>query len=256
MLNLTMLHFALLLCAWQAPPAEAIVQRAADRQKAQDEKGWTYTFKEEKENYRAEKNGELKLESTEAFEIVMLEGETYRKLVLVDGRPLDAKRQRQVQEEMERERTKRKQRSLRRIRRSVNIGGLPQVLRLFDVKVAGEETVRGRAAWKVEAEPKPGLKPANPDDRNAMNTRRVYWFDQESGAELKARHDYVRETNGFQPGTQIEMEFAPVGEAWLMDRLVFRFDLKAMAVVRARGEARHRYYDYQRFAAESVLTTP
>lgn len=251
-----MFPFAFLMMALEAPSAEATVRRAHDLQVAQNQKGWTYTYKEEKENYRAEKGGELKLESTEAFEIIMLEGETYRKLVLVDGKPLDAKRQRQVDEEMDRERTKRKKRSLRRITRSVRIGGLEEVLRLFDLKAAGEESISGRKAWRVEAEPKTGMKPANKADENAMNTRRTFWFDQETGAELRSEHEYLRATNGFQPGSRVEMEFGRVGEAWLIERLVFRFDLKAMAVVRARGEVRHRFFDYKRFAAESVLTTP
>jgi hypothetical protein len=86
-----------------------------------------------------------------------------------------------------------------------------------------------------------------------LNTRRTLWFDQTDGVEIKTVTLYTKTTDGFQPGTELETQFANSNGLWLADNLVFRFNLKAMAVVRIQGEARHRFYDYKLFQTDSKL---
>ncbi|MBM3783800.1 MAG: hypothetical protein FJW30_05530 [Acidobacteria bacterium] len=232
---------ALLLLA--ADPAN-LIRKAIEAGELQSAKEWTFTWREEVEDRRPNAPN-----SVETFEVIMLEGENYRKLVLVNGQPLDAKRQMQVDQDMAKERDKRKKRSFGTIRRSVRSTSLETLQKLFDCKLAGED-VQG---IRIDCEPKPGYKAANKDERDALSMRSSVWFDKSEGVERKRLDHFVRAANGFQPGSEIEVEYAKFGEAWLPSSLRFRYDLKAMTVVRVRGEKVYRYFDYRRFQVESTL---
>gem|GEM_PF-2033340 len=235
----------LLLVLSAAPEANELFNSAIAARKAQAEK--KFTFREDIEQVRQSGS------TIETFDVIMLEGENYRKLILIDGKPLDAKRQKQVNEDMEKTRAARQRPSFRSIRRTVKIGDLADIQRLFDCKVAGEEVVGGRKTWRVEAEPKSGIKPANKQDQNFLATRRTLWFDQEEGINIKMLTLYIRDANGFQPGSELEVAFTKVNSTWLPETYHFRFHLKALVVVSARGEVHHRFYDCKLFQTESNL---
>lgn len=244
-----MLALTLLLLA-AGPSPESLFEAAMARHQAQSTKKFTY--REELEQWRTAKDGTLKLNSAKTFDVIMLEGDNYRKLILIDGKPLEAKLQKKVDEDLEKTRSTRR-RSLRSITRTLSTGGLGDIPRLFTLNLSGEELLNGRKTWRVEATPNPNYKPANKEEENLRNTTRTYWFDQADGIDIKSRIVYTKATNGFQPGTEIEVNLANINGAWLTETLFFRFDLKAMAVMKAKGEARHRYLDYKLFEAESKL---
>ncbi|MBY0502324.1 MAG: hypothetical protein K2X03_00340 [Bryobacteraceae bacterium] len=242
--------FALLLLSLlsEVPQPEALVRQAMAAKEAQQSKNWQFTWREDEEQRPL--NGAVRAST---YDVIMLEGETYRKKILVNGQPLDAKEQQRVDEDLAKTRAERQKRGRRAFTRTVSFGGLEELIPLFDLRLAGEETVGGRPAWKVIAEPKPNLKPKTPKETAALNSRRTLWFCQKEGVELQRLDQFLRATNGFQPGSEIEMQFGKMGEAWLIERLILRYRLKAMAVVRGQGETHYRYSNYQRFTAESTL---
>lgn len=244
-----MLALTLLLLA-AGPSPESLFESAKARHEAQSTKRFTY--REELEQWATAKDGTLKLNSTKTFEVIMLEGDNYRKLTLIDGKPLEAKLQKKVDEDLEETRTARR-RSFKSITRTLSSGALSDIPRLFSLSLIGEEFINGRKTWRVEATPNPSCKPANKEEEKLRNTTRTYWFDQADGIDIKSRIVYTKTTNGFQPGTEIEVNLSSVNGSWLADTLFFRFDLKAMAVMKAKGEARHRFFDYKLFEAESKL---
>lgn len=240
-----LLPIVLWLAAEPPTPADLVRKAIAARERQQE---WQFTWREDVEQRRKGQPPEIT-----TYEVIMLEGETYRKKVLVDGQPLSAQEQARVDADLSKTRDQRRKRGLRRITRSVQLGGLDELTGLFDLSTARAETIAGRPAWRVEATPKVGLKPSDKKEEAALNTRRTIWFDQEEGAELMRRDHFLRATNGFQPGSEIEMQFGKVGEAWVIERLLLRYHLKALARMNVRGETHHRFYNYQRFTAESTL---
>ena len=243
----------LLFASEQAPTSSELIRKAIAASESQQSKDLKYTYREDHEQFQLNKQNQMSLTSRKTYDVIMLEGENYRKLILVDGKPLDEKLQKKVDEDLEKTRARRKKRSIRTITRTVRTGGLEEVEKLFNARVTGEETLNGRKAWRIEAEPKPGIKTTNKDELNALNTRRTFWIDQQEGRELRRKTEFLRPTNGFQPGSEIDMTFQKVGEAWLIDNILFRFDLKAMAVMRGRGESRNKFYDYRLYQTDSRL---
>jgi len=237
-----------------APSAETLLRNAIAAEKAQAGKGWRFTFREEEDKLTVDKNGKPLPESHSTYDNIMLEGDLYRKLILIDGKPPDAKLQKKIAAEIEKERAARRAHPAQTGRHTVMVGDLDHIARLCDSKATGQEQVSGRMAWRIESLPKAGYKPLDKDEEKFLSARRVTWIDKEEGVAIKYLEVFIRPAAGLQPGSEIEREFGKHGEAWLPDRLILRYDLKLYAVVRGRGESRYRYYDYKKFDVESKIT--
>ncbi len=244
------------LFAQSAPPAPSeLIARAIAAQNAQSARGWKYTYREDHEEQQLDKNGKPDgPPSTKTYDHIMLEGENYSKLILIDGKPLDAKTQKKVDADLEKTRAERRGKHLLSMHRTVSVGGLDLLPRLFDNKVTGEETMSGRKTWRMESEPKSGYKPANKQEEEIMSSRRVNWFDQEDGFPIKETTIYVRATNSFQPGTIFDLDFLKIGDDWLPGDFTMHVDLKMLPGIHGRVESRQRYSDYKRFSVDSTLT--
>ena len=239
-----------------APPdANELIRAALAARKAQNEHGWKFTYKEDYLQTDFDKNGKVEGKKLKTFDVIMLEGDNYRKLILIDGQPLDEKTQKKVDQDLEKARAERhKHSTLRTLVRSWSVAGLEDLEGLFDNRVVGEETVRDRKAWRVESEPKKDHKPANKQEEQIMGARRTTWFDEAEGIELKSDIEYLRPVEGMQPGSHDITEFTKIGDAWLVDTIVMKVDFKALGLIHARGESRYHYYDYKRFEVESKIT--
>jgi hypothetical protein len=252
----------LLLCALlrptlaqdAVPSPESLLQRAIEAQKAQEGKGWTFTWREDEDIFPADKNGKpLGKSYRHTYENIMLEGDNYRKLVLVDGKPPDPKMQRKIDAEMEKERAGRKAHpGYRHSSNTIHYGDTATLERLFDNKVAGEEVVSGRKTWRIESEPKAGRKPASQEEEELMAWRSTTWYDQQDGMLLKSLHVLIRAMNIYRPGTEMEMEWGKHGDARLLDRQNHPYSMKAI-LDSAQGVPRYRYYDYKKFQVESRI---
>ena len=60
--------------AQAVPSPEELIRRANAAEKAQDERGWKYTFREDHTQSQIDKNGEAGPPSTDTYEHIMLEG--------------------------------------------------------------------------------------------------------------------------------------------------------------------------------------
>jgi hypothetical protein len=241
------------LIAQDAPPTPgSLIARTIAVMKAQEERGWKYTYREDRTESEIDKNGQAQSPVTRTYEHIMLEGENYTKLILVDGKPLDPKTQQKVDRDLANERANRQKHRFT-FHREISLGDLDVLERLFDNRVTREETVLDRKAWRVESDPKPGYKPANKEEDQILAARRVNWFEEQDGARIRDIQTFVRAVNGFQPGSTIQTDYVKSGDAWLPGTLTLRIDLKVMSVVHARGETTQRYYDYKRFTVESTL---
>ncbi len=235
------------------PSAETLLRNAIAAEKAQNAKDWKFTWREDEDKFPSDKNGKPLPESHRTFDNIMLEGEVYRKLILIDGKPPGEKLQKKIDSDMEKERAARRAHPAAATgRHEVRVGDLDQIARMCDSKVTGEEMASGRMTWRVESLPKAGYKPADKDEEKFLSARRVRWFDAQDGVAIKYLEVFLRPIASFQPGSEIAREFGKHGEAWLPDRLILRYDMKLYGVVRGRGEARYRFYDYKMFVAEST----
>ena len=227
-------------------------------QKAQDDKGWKFTWREDYEQIDIDKNGKIFGKNLYTYDMIMLEGYNYKKLILINEKPLDEKTQKRVDQEVAKERANRKDHSSpRRLVRTWSMSTIADLEHLFDNRLIGEETVSGRKAWRVESEPKKDHKPANKTEDQIMGARRVTWFDQEEGFEIKHEIIFERAVEGNQPGTVYTVLFGKVGETWLPVQEDHKVEFKALgSIIHAWGEHHFRMYDYKRFEVETKIKVP
>jgi hypothetical protein len=233
------------------PTAQSLLAKAISIEKTQAAE--KFAFREDEERSTVDKNGKALAPSRRTYDNIMLEGEVYRKLILIEGKPPDAKRQKQIDSDMERERTLRRADTAATGRHAVRSGDLAEIARMCNSTVTGQELVSGRMAWRVESLPRPGYKPANQEEAKFLNARRVTWFDSQEGAAVKFLEVFVRATAGLLPGTEIERVLGKHGDAWVKDSLDWRYSLKLYGVVRGQGVVHVRYYDYKRFDVKSKI---
>ena len=232
------------------PDPEQLIRKAMEFRKAQADKNWKFTWREDEE-WRDEKGQPMK-PFVRTYDNIMLEGDNYRKLILLDGQPLDAKTARKVEADLNKTREERKKHPL--FHKVVHMGDLDSLERLFDSKVTGEEVVGGRKAWRVESDAKPGAKPANPGEQEVIAAHQVTWFDEDEGVDLRRRTTYTHGVHNIKAGTEVEIEWDKVGEAWLPASTVFHGEVDFFPGVSAHPNKKYRFYDYKRFSVETTFT--
>src|SRR5262245_49298292 len=92
-----MLILAILLSA--PPDVHEVIRGAVTLQKAQDNKNWKFTWRQDYEQIDIDKNGKVFGKNLFTSEVIMLEGSNYTKLVSINGKPLDEKMQKKVDQE-------------------------------------------------------------------------------------------------------------------------------------------------------------
>jgi hypothetical protein len=179
------------LGAQAVPPTPALlIHRAIGVLKAQEKSGLKYTYREDLVETKV-KNGQALPPVRKTYEHLLLEGEDYRKLVLIDGQPLDARTQKEVDGELRKVQAEREKHLIElnpRARKKSPLGDLGQIEQLFDNKVTGEETVLGRRAWRLESEPKPGYMSPGSTSRTVPGLRSwIRFFAQPTGSRREQR---------------------------------------------------------------------
>lgn len=237
------------------PTADALIRAAVAADKAQDAKGWKFTYRQEEESHTLDKNGKSEPPRHKTYDVIMLEGDNYKKLVLIDGKPPDAKLQKKIDTDLEKERLQRRARrgGLLSMTKTSSYPGVENLEKLFDSQVSGEETVVGRKAWRVESVAKATYKPVDKAEEELTASRVTSWFDETEGVWLKIASVRTREFSGAQAGSSFEMTQEKHGDAWLLDEMDFHFDTKFALGIRMRGEIRTRFLDYKRFEVESKI---
>ena len=87
-----------------------------------------------------------------------------------------------------------------------------EMARAFDFHLAGEENIRGRSCWILDANPKPGYKPSDRDARVLIGMIGRLWIDKRGYRWVHTQAEVVKPVSfyGFLakvgPGTRIIFE--------------------------------------------------
>jgi hypothetical protein len=249
------LLFLLLLAS---PSAESLIQRAITVDKELTPIQNQYAYTEELRNQQVEKDGKLGAIDTKTFDVIFLEGAQYRKLILIDGKPLAPDKQKKVDQEMEKarnERRKARQRGIH-LERSVEIGGLAELLKYFDNRVTGEETLRGHQAWVVESTPKRDYKPSGKQQEEIMSWGHKSWFDQQDGVQMQLQSTAIRDVNGFHTGSSQQWEYDKGSEdCWLLRKVTGNIDVTFYKMIHGHAITTQTMTNYKKFDVASTITT-
>jgi len=169
--------------------------------------------------------------SVKTYQVTMIAGSPYNKLIAIDGRPLSpsqsAQEDRKAEEETNRRRNESSAAREKRIaeylkERRQDHALMAEMAKAFDFRLSGEETVNGRRCFVLNATPKPGYRPPTRETQVLTGMRGTMWVDASAYQWVRVHAEVFRPvTFGLffarvKPGTQFTFEEQPVrANLWL-----------------------------------------
>jgi len=258
-----------LLSAAAAPAQDAveILRRSIEHDAVNIERRKDYTFIERNEERTYDSSGRLRGVESETFEVMILAGRPWGRLIQKNDKPLDPKEARKVQENLDKELAKRKREREHNQTRGEDDRDsiqsrrfLREVPAAFLLKVDGIEAIGGRPVWVVSAEPRPGYRPKTPRGDLLGKVRGRIWIDQAEyqwvrvDAEAIAPLSFGLGLLRLAPGGSLHFEQTRVNdEVWLPSLARFQADVRLAYVKKEHGELDISYRGYQKFQSESRL---
>ncbi len=222
-----------------------------------------YVYVDDAETRFLDAKGNVTSTNTETHESIVLYGERYEKLIAKDGKPLSSKDARSEQQKLDKETDRRKKETPEA--RSRRLAGARactnEFLASFHFHSVGVESMNGRRAWKVEAEPIPGISAKCSGVKNARMFQLRIWVDQGDKGLAKIEADNVqRVTYGAilirvpPGGLHVSEDLTRRDDgAWLPARTHIHIDLKLVLLKTFRIEILTTFRDYRKFQAESKI---
>jgi len=261
-----------LLAAQNAPDAREIVRRSLDLDQKNQAIARNYTFLERQETRMLDRSGKPKKEpEIRTFDVTLLEGSPYRRLVARDDRPLPPPEDRKEEEKLRRSIDERRketpaQRQFRiaewerkQQRQRAPFQEIPDA---FDLRLAGEEKINGRDVYVIAATPKPGYKPKLAAAAYFPKIKGRLWIDKRDNQWVKGEIESL-DTISFggilvrlAKGSRVTFEQTRVNdEVWLPKRIQVSVSARLMLVAGARAEIEIAFSNYRKFQADSRLVT-
>jgi hypothetical protein len=207
------------------PTADEIVQRSLRNNNHDWEVAPDYTYLEKDV---IAKHGKRTVRS---YEDLMIDGWPYQKLVAENGKTLSPAEARAEEQKLQQETVHRNHESAaqraqhieayRRERRQDH-ELMQQMLKAFNFKLLGQETVNGHRCYVLEGIPRPDYRPINRDTEVLKGMRGTLWVDTEKYQWVKVHAEVYRPVAfglfiaRVKPGTEFTLEQGPVGGGiWL-----------------------------------------
>ena len=129
---------------------------------------------------------------------------------------------------------------------------MQQMMKAFDFKLLGRETVNGRRCYVFQSTPRPDYRPINRDTQVLKGMRGKLWVDADEYQWVKVHAEVFRPvTFGLfvahvQPGTEFTLEEEPVGDGiWMPEH--FGRTVKANILFWSRNSSEEdTYWGYRR----------
>lgn len=245
-----------------------LIHCASERDLANDRQQRDYTYVERAEEKKLDGGGQVKSTESKTHEVMDLYGEQVRRLIAKDDQPLSsqeaAKEEARIQKVVERrknesddERNKRLEKEDKDRERGREF--VKEVNDAYIFRLAGTESLEGRDAYVIDAEPRPGYEPHSKDAKFLPKFRFRVWIDKadEEWVKLDATCIDTVSLGWFiarvHQGSRVLVEQTRVNdEVWLPKSVALKLDARVLF----KGlniEEDIGYRDYQKFRAATKI---
>lgn len=250
--------------AWGQDPLD-IIRRSLDRDTSNFQHLKDYTYQEHQEVRQFDGGGKLKKSESETKEILILSGRPYQRLIARDDKPLSEKETAREQEKLDREVARHQSLSdaekarleKRRAENRKFLGELPDA---FSFRLLGEESVSGKPAWVISADPRPDYHPKDMEARILSKVRGKVWIDKREYQWVKAEAEVLDTISvgmalfRLAPGGSLSFEQTRVNdEVWLPAHRHIRADARIGYVKKMHAEIEVTYRNYRKFQSDSRM---
>jgi hypothetical protein len=208
---------------------------------------------------------------TRTFQVMMIEGSPYQRLIAINGKPLSPGQQAEEQKKLDAVTARRRGES--RYARNERISkyekererdySLTQELsKAFDFALSGEQQLNGFAVYVLQATPRPGYRPPTLETQVLTGMKGTLWIDKKSYQWVKIEAEVIHPVSivGFlarvEPGTRFELEKAPVSDGvWLAKHFSMRSHAKILSVFNHNSSADETYWNYQKAGSPAGVSS-
>lgn len=239
----------------QAPTAAEIIRRSVTVNEADWQALPRYTHNETD----VERRDGARV--TKTYEISMIEGSEYQKLIAENGKPLDADEREEQEQRYRREIEKRRNESAsdraKRVQKYQHDRNSDHVLmnelvNAFDFNLVGSEVVGGVDTWVLDATPKPDYKPVVSDAKVLKGMKGRMWIDKAGYHWVRVKAEVIhsvtmRMVARVGPGTRFTFEQKPLPGTryWVPSHFVQEVNAKVLGFARYGSREEEFYSNYR-----------
>lgn len=226
-----------------------------------------YTYQKRRVTQVFNKNGELKISRIETYEISIIFGKQYSKLIAIDDKPLSVKDQKNEEKKLDKffdkqrkmsdkDREKELEKENLKLQREI-ADELPQML---SFEIIGDEILDGYPVWVLSATPRKGYKPRSNAGKLLSKMSGKIWVTKAGYKWVKLEADIAEDVNfgwflfKLRKGARIEIEQVRINdEVWLPKRVLVSGAAR-VAVINAIVHDEATYSKYQKFTSDVKIT--
>jgi hypothetical protein len=262
---------AVLATVVHAQDARDIVRRAVDADRRHSEAARNYTFLQRNQVKEFDGGGNIKKNEDRTFDVTLLDGSPYRRLVARNGRPISEAEQKWEQEKLQQgieqrrhETPEQRERRVTEWRRKQEKQREPlkEFPDAFDFRIAGEESMDGIAVWVIDATPKPGFRPKLSSASFFPKVEARLWISKSDYAWVKIDMKTL-DTISFgavvlrlAKGSRLIIEQARVNnEIWLPKQVTLHASARILLFKALRAQYLFTFSDYKKFQVDSRVVS-
>lgn len=246
-----------------------IIRRSVEIDHRTMERARNYTCQQREVMRHVDSHGTVKSTEIKTWDITVLYGEPYSRLIQKDDKPLNEKDEKKEEEKIDRFIAKRKNESegdrekrlaKEKKEREEGRAFLRDVANAYDFRVAGEEAVDGRPAWVLEATPRKDFHPTQPHADILPKIKGKIWIDKQEYYWVKAEAEAI-DTISFgwflarvHKGSHFSFEQLRLNnEVWLMKRFYLNAGMRLFLFKNEAIEQEDIFSDYKKFTTGTKI---
>lgn len=253
-----------------AQNAAEIVRRALAEDTASEAIARNYTYLE-KQELRTRDGNTMKVRDSNTYDVTLLEGSPYRRLISHNGRPLSAADERKEQEKLRQSIEGRKHET--EAQRQQRIADwhrkeekqhepLHEIPEAFNLRFDPDETIEGHPVYVIEGTPKPGYKPKTKTAFFLPKVKGRFWITKDGFQAVKIEFVTLDTISWggivarVSKGTRVTVELTRVNnEVWLPKRILVAGSARVLLVKGYTGELDLSYSGFKKFTVESRVVS-
>lgn len=253
-----------------AQDAADIMRRALAEDSASAALARNYTYLENQE-LRTRDGNKFKVRESNTWDVTLLEGSPYRRLVAHNGQPLDAADQRKEEgklrlsiENRRHETEAQKQQRIADWHRKEEKQHEPlrEIPDAFNLRFAADENIEGQAVYVIDGTPKPGYKPKSKNAFFLPKVKGRFWITRQGFQAVKIEFETLDTISWggivarVSKGTKVRVELTRVNnEVWLPKRILVAGSARVLLVKGYTGELDLTYSGFKKFTVDSRVVS-
>ena len=241
----------------------------ADKDIENDKMLRDYTYIERDEEHRLDGKGQVKSTEVKTYEVMELYGEQAQRLIEKNDKALTskdaAKEEEKIQKIIDKRRNesaddRRKREQKEEKEREEGRQFVHEIADAYNFQLVGSESVGGREAWVIDAEPRPGYEPHMKDAKFLPKFRGRVWIDKEEDQWSKLNIECIDTVSlglflaRIHKGSRIVIEQTHVNdEVWLPKHVAVKVDVRLALLKNFNVDEDQTFRDYKKFRATARI---